>query len=158
MKILFLCTHNSCRSILSEAIFNHLSSSEHKAFSAGSFPSGRVNSLAIAALSQAGINTDGLSSKSTDDLRQLNPDLVITVCDKAAGEACPLYFGEALRAHWNLQDPSALVGSEAEVQAAFTACMDKIHERISLFLSLPLGTLALDPQQLQAALNGIGEL
>jgi protein-tyrosine-phosphatase len=158
MKVLFLCTHNSCRSILSEAIFNHLSSDEHQAFSAGSFPSGHVNPRALACLSKLGINTEGLSSKSTDELRELNPDLVITVCDKAAGEACPLYFGNALRAHWNLQDPSALDASDTEIHAAFTACMEKIHERIRVFLALPLVTLAMDPQQLQAALNGIGEL
>lgn len=163
MKILFLCTHNSCRSILSEAIFNHLAPPELKAYSAGSFPSGQVNPLTLTALARAGIPNTGFSSKSTDIFDTLAPDIVITVCDKAAGEACPLYFGNALRAHWNLEDPSALaLGtqslSDTEITAAFDACMKKIKQRVTIFLALPLETVALDPAQLQAALNGIGEL
>lgn len=163
MKILFLCTHNSCRSILSEAIFNHLAPQEFKAYSAGSFPSGQVNPSTLTALARAGIATTGFSSKSTDVFDTLAPDIVITVCDKAAGEACPLYLGKALRAHWNLEDPSAMALvslplSDAEVVAEFDACMKKIELRVNAFLALPLDTLALDPSQLQAALNGIGEL
>lgn len=163
MKILFLCTHNSCRSILSEVIFNHLAPQKYKAYSAGSFPSGKVNPLTLAALARAGIPTAGLSSKSTDVFDTLAPDIVITVCDKAAGEPCPLYLGKALRAHWNLEDPSALAlgahpASDTEIIAAFDACMKKIEQRVDAFLALPLDILALDPVQMQAALNGIGEL
>lgn len=163
MKILFLCTHNSCRSILSEAIFNYLAPQEFKAYSAGSFPSGQVNPLTLAALARAGIATTGFSSKSTEVFDTLAPNIVITVCDKAAGEPCPLCLGNALRAHWNLEDPSALaLGSQplsdAEIIAVFDTCMKKIKQRVNAFLALPLDTLALDPVQIQTALNGIGEL
>ncbi len=114
-------------------------------------------------MARAGIATTGFSSKSTDVFDTLAPDIVITVCDKAAGEPCPLYLGNALRAHWNLEDPSALaLGSQslsdAEIVAAFDTCMKKIEQRVNAFFALPLATLALDPVQIQTALNGIGEL
>ena len=100
MKVLFLCTANSCRSILSEAVFNHLAPAGMKAYSAGSQPKGDVHPLSITALQRAGISTEGLSSKSSDAHAELAPDFVITVCDKAAGEACPVFFGPAVKAHW----------------------------------------------------------
>ena len=163
MKVLFLCTHNSCRSILSEALFNHLAPKGWTAYSAGSFPSGEVNPLTLEALTRAGISTTGLRSKSSDEFEQLEPDIVITVCDKAAGEACPLYLGRALRAHWGLNDQSELARGETkldadQINAAFDACMEIIRERINTMLVLPLDVMALDRNQLQAALNGIGEL
>ena len=96
MKVLFMCTHNSCRSILSEALFNHLAPEGVEAVSSGSFPSGRVNQRALQTLEAAGISTEGLSSKASDAFEGSPPDIVITVCDRAAGEACPIFFGLAL--------------------------------------------------------------
>lgn len=162
MKILFLCTHNSCRSILSEAVFNHIAPEGFIAYSAGSFPSGQVNPLSIEALKRAGVSTEGLYSKSSDVFEQLAPDLVITVCDKAAGEACPLYLGSATRTHWGLSDPSELARdstlNKEQINAAFDECVAKTQQRIAALLALPLSILFLDKAQLQAALDGIGKL
>ncbi|WP_028944962.1 arsenate reductase ArsC [Pseudomonas vranovensis] len=156
MKVLFLCTANSCRSILSEAVFNHLAPTGMKAFSAGSQPKGEVHPLSIAALQRAGISTDGLSSKSSDSHAELAPDFVITVCDKAAGEACPVFFGPAVKAHWGLSDPSDLPGSAAELDEAFDATLEHIKRRITAFLALPFEQL--DAAQLKAELARIGTL
>lgn len=156
MKVLFLCTANSCRSILSEAVFNHLAPAGMKAFSAGSQPKGQVHPLSIAALQRAGISTDGLSSKSSDSHAELAPDFVITVCDKAAGEACPIFFGPAVKAHWGLSDPSDLQGSAAELDEAFDATLEHIKRRITAFLALPFEKL--DAAQLKAELARIGTL
>ncbi len=156
MKVLFMCTHNSCRSILSEALFNHLASEGVEAVSSGSFPSGRVNQRALQTLEAAGISTAGLSSKASDAFERSPPDIVITVCDRAAGEACPIFFGPALKAHWGLADPSEAIGSEIEITTAFEATLAKIRERVSAFLALPLKTMS--PDQLKAELNRIGSL
>lgn len=156
MKILFMCTHNSCRSILSEALFNHLAPEGVEAVSSGSFPSGRVNQRALQTLEAAGISTAGLSSKASDAFEGSPPDIVITVCGRAAGEACPIFFGPALKAHWGLADPSEASGSEAEITAAFEATLAKIHKRVSAFIVLPLKTMS--PDQIKAELNRIGSL
>jgi protein-tyrosine-phosphatase len=156
MKVLFMCTHNSCRSILSEALFNHLAPEGMEAVSSGSFPSGRVNPRALQALEAAGIATAGLSSKASDAFEGSPPDVVITVCDRAAGEACPIFFGPALKAHWGLADPSEATGSEEEITAAFAATLTKIRERVSVFLELPLRTMGID--ELKAKLRWIGTL
>lgn len=156
MKILFLCTANSCRSILAEALFNHLAPAGMRAFSAGSEPRGEVNPLTLAALRRAGITADGVYSKSSDAHQALNPDFVITVCDKAAGETCPVYFGPAIKAHWGLADPSESVGSPEEVEAAFDATLARLKLRISAFLALPLAQL--DAATLRTELARIGTL
>ncbi len=156
MKVLFLCTANSCRSILSEAVFNHLAPADMNAFSAGSQPKGEVHPLSIAALQRAGISTDGLSSKSSDSHAELAPDFVFTVCDKSAGEACPVIFGPAVKAHWGLSDPSDLLGSAAELDEAFDATLEQIKRRITAFLALPFEQL--DAAQLKAELARIGTL
>lgn len=156
MKVLFMCTANSCRSILSEAMFNHLAPSEHQALSSGSFPRGEVLPRTLVTLREAGIATEGLSSKGNDAFEGCPPDIVITVCDKAAGEACPVYFGPALKAHWGLADPSDASGSEAEIGAAFHATLAKIEARCRAFLALPLADMNRD--ELQQALNRIGQL
>ncbi|MEN1836125.1 arsenate reductase ArsC [Pseudomonas lijiangensis] len=157
MKVLFMCTHNSCRSILSEALFNHLAPEGVEAVSSGSFPSGRVNQRALQTLKAAGISTVGLSSKASDAFEGSSPpDIVITVCDRAAGEPCPIFFGPALKAHWGLADPSVATGSEAEISAAFETTLAKIHERVSAFLALPLKTIS--AEQLKTELNRIGSL
>ena len=156
MKVLFMCTHNSCRSILSEALFNHLAPEGVEAVSSGSFPSGRVNQRALQTLEAVGIFTVGLSSKASDAFEGSPPDIVITVCDRAAGEACPIFFGPALKAHWGLADPSEAKGTESEITAAFDVTLDKIRERVVTFLALPLQTMSVD--ELKAELNRIGTL
>lgn len=156
MKVLFMCTHNSCRSILSEAVFNHLAPAGIEAVSSGSFPSGRVNPQALQTLKAAGISTEGLHSKASDAFESSAPDIVITVCDRAAGEACPIFFGPALKAHWGLADPSEAVGTEAEIATAFQATLSKIQIRVQAFLSLPLNRLS--SADLQAELSRIASL
>lgn len=158
MKILFLCTANSCRSILAEALFNHLAPAGMRAFSAGSEPRGDINPLTLEALAlaRAGIAADGLYSKSSDAHQALNPDFVITVCDKAAGEACPVHFGPATKAHWGLADPSESVGSPEEIKAAFDATLVRLKLRFTAFLALPLAQL--DAATLRTELARIGTL
>lgn len=156
MKILFLCTANSCRSILAEALLNHLAPAGMRAFSAGSEPRGEINPLTLEALARAGIAADGLYSKSSDAHQALNPDFVITVCDKAAGEACPVHFGPATKAHWGLADPSESVGSPEEIKAAFDATLVRLKLRFTAFLALPLAQL--DAATLRTELARIGTL
>ena len=156
MKVLFMCTHNSCRRILSEAVFNHLAPDGFEAVSSGSFPSGRVNPRALKTLEAAGIPTEGLSSKASDAFESSPPDIVITVCDRAAGEACPIFFGPALKAHWGLANPSEATGSEADIAAAFATTLAKIQERVRAFLALPFATIG--DEQLKAELGRIGTL
>ncbi|AZL73256.1 arsenate reductase ArsC [Pseudomonas oryziphila] len=156
MRVLFMCTANSCRSILSEAVFNHLAPQGFQAVSAGSFPKGQVLPRSLATLQQAGIAIAGLSSKGNDAFADNPPDIVITVCDKAAGEACPVYFGPALKAHWGLEDPSEVVGDEAAVDAAFQATLAHIERRCMAFFALPFATL--EPEALKRELQRIGGL
>ncbi|MGY2397940.1 arsenate reductase ArsC [Pseudomonas sp. SDO5271_S396] len=156
MKVLFMCTANSCRSILSEAVFNHLAPPGFEAISSGSFPKGQVLPRSLSTLQAAGINTEGLYSKGNDAFEGSPPDIVITVCDKAAGEACPVYFGPALKAHWGLEDPSDVHGDEASTQAAFNATLDIITARCRAFLALPFGGLSADA--LKVELERIAQL
>jgi len=156
MRVLFMCTANSCRSILSEAMFNHLAPAGFTAVSAGSFPKGQVLPRSLTTLQQAGISIAGLSSKGNDAFADNPPDIVITVCDKAAGEACPLYFGPALKTHWGLEDPSDVVGDEAAMDAAFRATLAHIEQRCRAFLALPFDTLGRD--ELKHELDRIGTL
>src|SRR5690606_24337507 len=140
MNILFLCTGNSCRSILAEAIFNHLAPGGWKAMSAGSKPTGRVHPRSLAQLEREGIVSEGLHSKSWDNL-PATPDIVITVCGNAAGETCPTYLGLALRSHWGVDDPAEATGTEEEINAAFMWAYQTLREGILTFLSLPLDDL-----------------
>lgn len=139
MNILFLCTGNSCRSLLSEATFNHLAPPQWRAISAGSQPAGQLHPRALALLRRKGISTDGYYSKSWDDL-PVTPDIVITVCGSAAGETCPAYLDPVLRAHWGVEDPSHLQGSEEEIEAAFEQTYQILRARIEAFLALPAVT------------------
>ncbi len=157
MNILFLCTGNSCRSILAEAIFNHLAAPGWKAMSAGSQPTGTVHPRSLALLARAGIATDGLYSKSWDNLPQA-PDLVITVCANAAAETCPAYLGPAVRAHWGVEDPARAAGTEAQIDAAFATAYRILRRRIEAFLALPLAQLQHDRARLQVELERIGAL
>lgn len=153
MNVLFLCTANSCRSILSEALFNHLAPAGMRAYSAGSQPKGEVHPQALAALRRAGVATDGLSSKGTEAHAELAPELVITVCDKAAGDACPVFFGPALKAHWGLSDPSELDGTPAQIDAAFDTTVAIIQTRLEAFFATQPATL--NREALQAELRRI---
>ena len=155
MKVLFMCTANSCRSILSEAMFNHLAPSGFEAISSGSFPKGQVLPRSLSTLQAAGISTEGLYSKGNEAFEGNPPDVVITVCDKAAGEACPVYFGPAVKAHWGLEDPSDVQGDEASVDAAFKATLSTIERRCKAFLALPFAQLS--PAELKAELARIAE-
>ena len=145
MNILFLCTHNSARSVLAEALLNHLGQGKFKGFSAGSFPRGEVNPLALETLQNAGISTAGLSSKSWDVFATPTAphmDLIITVCDNAAGETCPFWPGNPASAHWGYADPSAIDGDDAAKRIAFNATLLAIRARLQLFISLPADKLA----------------
>lgn len=155
--VLFLCTGNSCRSILAEATFNHLAPAGWKALSAGSRPAGYVHARSLALLAREGIPTEGCRSKSWDDLAQA-PDIVVTVCASAAGETCPAYLGPALRTHWGVADPAHATGSEAEIDAAFITAYRTLRRRIEAFLGLPLAELMKDPARLKAELDRIGTL
>lgn len=157
MNILFLCTGNSCRSLISEAVFNHLAPAGWHALSAGSHPTGRLNARALALLAAKGIPTDGYYSKSWDGL-PVTPDVVVTVCASAAGETCPAYLGPVLRTHWGVEDPSHVTGTEAEIDAAFERAYAILRARIEALLALPLDRLAGDRAAFKAALDTIGKL
>ncbi len=154
MKILFICTHNRCRSILSEAIVNHQNDPRLIAASAGSQPVGEVHPLSVKYLNEADIKTDGLKSQSWDDLENFNADVVVTVCDSAAGEACPVWFGKSIKLHWGLNDPSKVQGTDEEIKDAFLQVMQEIENRVKAILSLDLNNLSGDA--LKAALVKLG--
>ena len=138
MNVLFLCTGNSCRSILGEATFNHLAPTGWMAMSAGSKPTGEVHPRSIALLQREGIAVDGYFSKSWDNL-PATPDIVITVCASAAGETCPAYLGPVLRTHWGVEDPAHATGTDAEIDSAFQKaygiCCRSTIKRNSQFLN-----------------------
>lgn len=159
MNILFLCTGNSCRSILAEAIFNHLAPKGFYATSAGSRPTGEVHPRAIALLEKEGIATEKARSKSWNNVPV--PDIVITVCANAAGEICPVYLlsgGSVVRAHWGVEDPAYVTGSEAEIIQAFEQAYRILRQRIEAFFSLPLAELTQNKSTLKQALESIAEL
>ena len=147
LNILFLCTHNSARSILAEALLNDMGGDKFRAFSAGSSPreNQQPNPLALKALQSAGIRIDGLSSKSWDVFATPDApkmDLVITVCDNAAGEVCPFWPGQPATAHWGYPDPSEVKGTDDERLAAFRQTMLTIQKRLQLLVNLPLAGLS----------------
>lgn len=157
MNFLFLCTGNSCRSILAEAIFNHLAPAGWKAMSAGSKPTGQVHPRSLALLAREGIPTEGYQSKSWDAL-PLTPDVVVTVCSSAAGETCPAYLGPVLRTHWGVADPAHATGTDEDIDAAFMEAYRILRARIEAFFALPLAELATQPAQLKRELDRIGAL
>jgi len=157
MNVLFLCTGNSCRSILAEATFNALAPGGMRAMSAGSDPTGYVHPRALALLAREGISTVGYLSKSWNDLRA-TPDLVITVCASAAGETCPVYLAPVPRAHWGVDDPAKATGSDAEVGAAFESAYRILRHRIERLLALPSDLPERDPAGFVAELGRIGTL
>lgn len=157
MNILFLCTGNSCRSILAEATFNHLAPPGWIAMSAGSQPTGQVHPRSLALLAREGISTEGYRSKSWENL-PLVPDVVITVCASAGGETCPAYLGPVLRSHWGVEDPAHAIGTDAQIDAAFMAAYRILRTRIEAFFALPLTELKNDTARLKAELDRIGTL
>ncbi|MGG7606261.1 arsenate reductase ArsC [Massilia sp. BKSP1R2A-1] len=157
MNVLFLCTGNSCRSLISEAVFNHLAPAGWHAISAGSQPTGKLNDKALGLLCAKGISTEGYYSKSWDAL-PLTPDVVVTVCASAAGETCPAYLGPVLRTHWGVDDPSHVVGSDEEIDAAFEKAYAILRARIEAFLALPLAQLKDDRPAFKAELDRIGQI
>ena len=154
MNVLYICTHNRCRSILSEAITNHFADGKMIAKSAGSQPVGEVHPLSIQYLQEAGIATEGLRSQSWDDFEQFAPDLVVTVCDSAADETCPLWFGKSLKVHWGLADPSKLQGSQAQIAKAFRATIEQIKQRVEQLVNLDVDVK--DQVAFKAALANLG--
>lgn len=158
-NVLILCTGNSARSILGEALFNALGKGRFKAWSAGSHPAGKVNPFAIELLEKTGIATEGLRSKSWDEFSGPDApqfDFVFTVCDNAANEACPVWPGQPMTAHWGIPDPAAASGSDDDKRRAFAQAERQLRTRITLFLSLPLRSL--DKLALKEKLVEIGKL
>jgi arsenate reductase (thioredoxin) len=154
MNVLFLCTGNSCRSILGEATFNHLAPSGWKAMSAGSKPAGYVHPRSLVLLAREGISTEGYYSKSWENL-PATPDIVISVCGNAANETCPAYLGPVLRTHWGVEDPAHATGTDEEIDAAFMKAYRILRARIEAFFVLPLETLQHDKAALKAAMDKI---
>ena len=160
MNVLFICTGNSARSILAESILNHpsIGQGRFRAFSAGSHPAGQVQPLALELLSQYHYPTEGLRSKSWNEFSGDGApelDFVFTVCDKAAGELCPVWPGQPMTAHWGVEDPVVVAGSPEDIQRAFSQAFMLLHRRISLFACLPLAKL--EAQALKRELDQIGQ-
>ncbi|OIQ83291.1 glutaredoxin arsenate reductase [mine drainage metagenome] len=157
MNVLFLCTGNSCRSILGEATFNHLAPAGWRAMSAGSKPTGQVHPRSLALLAREGIPTEGCHSKSWENL-PATPDIVISVCGNAANETCPAYLGPVLRTHWGVEDPAHVTGTDAEIDAGFMAAYRILRARIEAFFALPLEVLQKDKAKLKAEMDKIATL
>lgn len=154
-NVLFLCTGNSARSIIAEAIFNHLAPKGWHAMSAGSHPTGRVHLRTLKRLAREGVSAQGLHSKSWDHL-PFPPDIVITVCANAAGETCPAYLGPALRSHWEVDDPAQATGTDAQIDMAFESAYRTLRSRIETFFRLPMSDLERDRIRLGSELDRIG--
>ena len=158
-NVLFLCTGNSARSVMAEAILNKLGAGKFRAYSAGSQPKGRVNPHTILLLQNLGYDTSGFRSKSWSEFARPGApalDFVFTVCDNAAGESCPVWPGQPTTAHWGVPDPAEVAGSDAEIALAFKDAYRMLHQRIAIFTALPLRSL--DKLSLQAKLKEIGRM
>jgi arsenate reductase len=157
-NVMFLCTGNSARSIMAEAIMNRKGSANFTAYSAGSHPTGAIHPKALEQLEKAGLSTANFRSKSWDEFsRPDSPPLnfVFTVCDNAAKEVCPLWPGQPMTAHWGIPDPAAVQGTPEEIDRAFSQAFSMLDRRISLFLCLPIATL--DTFALQKEIDSIGK-
>ena len=158
-KVLFLCTGNSARSILAEALLNKLGRGRFKAYSAGSFPKGEVHPHAITIVENLGFEASDFRSKSWDEFAQAGApalDFIFTVCDNAAGEVCPIWPGQPMTAHWGIPDPADVEGSETEKAIAFAEACRQLRNRIGLFVELPLQSL--DRASLQKRVRDIGQV
>lgn len=156
LNVFVICTGNSCRSVFAEALFNYLGMGRLNAFSAGSHPVGKINDAALATLKRHGLPTEGYKSQFWEDFEETPMNIVITVCDNARGETCPVYLTKAVRAHWGVSDPGHVEGSDAEKIAAFEQTFATLKLRVNKMLELPLETLPKD--ELTAELNKIGQL
>ncbi len=157
MNVLFLCTHNSARSIIAESIINFLGRDKFKGFSAGSQPSGEIHPFALDLLKRLNYDTRNLSSKSWEEFTSADApplDFVLTVCDDAAKETCPIWPGQPMTVHWGVPDPSSAEGREAERRHAFADAHRMLYQRISIFVNLPFEEL--DKLALQKRLDDIG--
>jgi arsenate reductase len=158
-NVLFLCTGNSARSIIAEAVLNRIGAGKFRAYSAGSQPRGEINPHTIRLLKGLGYDTSGFRSKSWNEFATPGApafDFIFTVCDDAAGETCPVWPGKPMTAHWGIPDPAAVTGSDAEIALAFNEAYGMLSRRIELLLALPLA--ALDRMATQARLNEIGRV
>jgi len=159
LNVLFLCTHNSARSVLAEVLLNKRGQGRFRAFSAGSHASGRINPFALELLERNRLPTEGLRSKNWDEFARPGApplDFVFTVCDQAAGEVCPIWPGQPMTAHWGIEDPSAVQGTDEEKRKAFFKAYNQLQNRLSIFVSLPLEKL--DRLALKSKLDEIGRL
>ncbi|HEY3705322.1 MAG TPA: arsenate reductase ArsC [Terracidiphilus sp.] len=157
-NVLFLCTGNSARSIMAEAILNHRGNGKFTAHSAGSHPSGQPRPEAIRQIESAGMSAAGLRSKSWNEFSAPNAprlDFIFTVCDNAAKETCPYWAGQPMTAHWGIADPAAVKGTPEQIARAFRDAFTVLDRRIGLFLSLPLGTL--DTMAIKREIDRIGQ-
>lgn len=157
-NVLFLCTGNSARSIMAEVLMNALGRGRFRAYSAGSHPSGTVNPWAIETMARAGLSTDGLRSKAWDEFAAPGApkmDFILTVCDNAAGEVCPVWPGQPMTAHWGVPDPAAVEGNDDLKRRAFSEAAARLRRRVELLASLPVDKL--DGLTLQGRLRQIGE-
>lgn len=155
LNVLFLCTGNSCRSIMAEGLLNHYGQGRFEAFSAGSHPSGFIHPISLVTLKANGMNDQGCRSKSWDEFANKSFDAVITVCDNAVGEVCPVVFSAPVKAHWGVEDPAHFTGTEADIKAKFQHVFDILAVRVQALVALPDG---LDKLTLTAKLNEIGKL
>lgn len=156
-NVLFLCTGNSARSILAESLLNHWGAGKFRGFSAGSFPKGQVNPLAVDLLQRMNLPAENFRSKSWDEFARPGAppiDFIFTVCDNAAGETCPVWPGKPMTAHWGVADPAGVEGTDVEKAAAFRKAFKELETRIKLFISLPIASL--DGMTLEAKLREIG--
>lgn len=160
LSILFLCTGNSCRSIMAEALLNYYGnlsrSGQFSAYSAGSFPTGEVHPQSLLTLQSKGIATAGYRSKSWDELANTHIDIVITVCDNAAGESCPLFLGKQIKAHWGVADPAKFIGNKAETTAEFNRICTQLENKIKALVALPITDMS--TASLQHELNAISKI
>lgn len=156
LNILVICTGNSCRSVMGEALFNHLGKGRLKAFSAGSHPIGKINTGALATLQRHSLPVVGYKSQSWDEFADQKIDIAITVCDNAAGEICPVFLNTAVRGHWGVSDPGHVNGTDEQIIAAFEDTFRILRQRITTMLDLPLEDLSF--AQLTEKLNAIGKL
>jgi arsenate reductase len=157
-NVLFVCTHNSARSIFAEVLLNRWGHGEFRAFSAGSHPKGEVHPLALALLTQDGLPTEGLRSKSWKEFERRDAprlDFVFTLCDQAAAEVCPIWPGQPVTAHWGVEDPAAVEGTDAAKAQAFRRVLQTLESRIRLFISLPIAKL--EAIKLKGRLDAIGQ-
>ncbi|MEY2854298.1 MAG: hypothetical protein RL030_1430 [Pseudomonadota bacterium] len=158
MNVLFLCTGNSARSIMAEAILNHVGAGKFQTYSAGSHPTGKVNPFALQLLERMGISTAGLRSKAWDEFAAPGApglDFVFTVCDNAAGEVCPVWLGQPVSAHWGVEDPAAVEGDDLARTNAFRQAFRMLEHRIRVFAALPMESL--DRTRLKARVTEIGK-